>query len=236
MKKGLIFVLFALVSIVSYSQLSWNVKAGMTMNNMTKLEDTKMKLGYTFGVGVDYAITDMWAIQSGLNITAKGWKSEFKDEDKDGKEVKVTNKFNPIYLELPILAAVKFDLTDNMKLVVNAGPYLALGLGGKASMDAPGDPSMKLFKKYSYNSDEADYIEGWGENDDANAERSMMKRFDLGLQYGVGLEFGHYLVNLTGQYGFLKTQDAYKYDIKTDNEEKLSPKNMNFAITVGYKF
>ena len=55
MKKGLIFVLFALVSIVSYSQISWNVKAGMTMNNVTKIEDSKMKLGYTFGVGVDYA-------------------------------------------------------------------------------------------------------------------------------------------------------------------------------------
>ena len=29
MKKGLIFVLFALVSIVSYSQISWNAKVGM---------------------------------------------------------------------------------------------------------------------------------------------------------------------------------------------------------------
>ena len=35
MKKGLIFVLFALVSIVSYSQISWNAKVGMNMSNFT---------------------------------------------------------------------------------------------------------------------------------------------------------------------------------------------------------
>lgn len=234
MKKGLIFVLFALVSIVSYSQISWNVKAGMTMNNMTKLDDTKMKLGYTVGVGADYAINDMWSVQSGLNITAKGWKSDFIGENEDGDDVKYTTKFNPIYLELPILAAVKFDIADNMKLVVNAGPYLAFGLGGKASIDAPGDPSLKLFKKYAADAEESDFIE-WGDDDD-NSKKAMMKRFDLGLQYGVGLEFGHYLVNLSGQYGFVKTQDAYKYDEKTDKYDKISPKNMSFAITVGYKF
>ena len=250
MKKGLIFVLFALVSIVSYSQISWNVKAGMTMNNMTKLDDTKMKLGYTFGVGADYALNDMWSVQSGLNITAKGYKFDLTEEV-NGKMITIAEgKKNPIYLELPILAAVKFNIADNMKLVVNAGPYLAFGLGGKASLDAVGDykkqlesydeptsVDYKLFKKYTADSDEAEYMaDVWKEGDDSNTKRSEMKRFDLGLQYGVGLEFGHYLINLSGQYGFLKTIDTYKYNEKTDKEEKLSPKNMNFAITVGYKF
>ena len=40
MKKGLIFVLFALVSIVSYSQISWNAKVGMNMSNFTGDSDT----------------------------------------------------------------------------------------------------------------------------------------------------------------------------------------------------
>ena len=37
MKKGLIFVLFALVSIVSYSQISWNAKVGMNTVSYTHL-------------------------------------------------------------------------------------------------------------------------------------------------------------------------------------------------------
>ena len=45
MKKGLIFVLFALVSIVSYSQISWNAKVGMNMSNFTGDSDTDMRVG-----------------------------------------------------------------------------------------------------------------------------------------------------------------------------------------------
>ncbi len=232
MKKGLIFVLFALVSIVSYSQISWNVKAGMTMNNVTKIEDSKMKLGYTFGVGVDYAINDMWAIQSGLNLSAKGTKGE-ESYSEDGDTESFKSKVNPVYLEIPILAAVKFPVSDNMKFVVNAGPYIAFGLGGKRTLD------------YSYTS--VDYPD---ENESTStdyklfkkedgAEKAALKRFDLGLQYGIGLEFGHYLVNLSGQYGFINpiNEKGRMGDLMYDeNDKKLSPKNMNFAITVGYKF
>ena len=46
MKKGLIFVLFALVSIVSYSQISWNAKVGMNMSNFTGDSDTDMRVGF----------------------------------------------------------------------------------------------------------------------------------------------------------------------------------------------
>ena len=52
MKKGLIFVLFALVSIVSYSQISWNAKVGMNMSNFTGDADTDMRVGFNVGVSV----------------------------------------------------------------------------------------------------------------------------------------------------------------------------------------
>ena len=66
MKKGLIFVLFALVSIVSYSQISWNAKVGMNMSNFTGDADTDMRVGFNVGVGMEYQFTDMWSIQPSL--------------------------------------------------------------------------------------------------------------------------------------------------------------------------
>ena len=66
MKKGLIFVLFALVSIVSYSQISWNAKVGMNMSNLTGLEENSMKVGFNVGVGMEYQFTEMWSIQPSL--------------------------------------------------------------------------------------------------------------------------------------------------------------------------
>lgn len=108
------------------------------------------------------------------------------------------------YLDIPILAAYKFNISDNTKFVINAGPYLAFGLGGKAKY---GDVDYKLFK-----SDEGDW-----------------KRFDLGIQYGIGLELSdHYLINLTGQNGFICPWDT------EEGEDKC--KNMTFSIGVGYRF
>lgn len=237
MKKGLIFVLFALVSVVSFSQISWNAKVGMTMNNVTKVEDSKMKLGYTFGVGVDYAFSDMWSVQSGLMFASKGTKIDLSYSE-DGDTESDEYKINPVYLEIPILAAVKFPISDNMKFIVNVGPYVAFGLGGKTtndysytSVDYPEDneSGSQSFKLFSKEKDE----------DGNEAEKAALKRFDLGLQYGIGLEFGHYLVNLSGQYGFINpvNEKGYLGDFMYDkNEKKISPKNMSFAISVGYKF
>ena len=40
-------------------------------------------------------------------------------------------KCNPMYLELPILAAARFAIGDGQNIVVKAGPYLAFGIAGK---------------------------------------------------------------------------------------------------------
>lgn len=115
MKKGLIFVLFALVSIVSYSQISWNAKVGMNMSNFTGDMDTDMRIGFNVGVGMEYQFSDMWSIQPSLMFTQKGAKQD---------EVKM----NPMYLEIPVLAAARFAIADNQNIVVKAGLILHLVL------------------------------------------------------------------------------------------------------------
>lgn len=74
MKKSLLFVLFALVTMVSYSQISWNVKAGMNMSNITGDADTDLRIGFNAGVGMEYQFTDTWSIQPSLMFSQKGFK------------------------------------------------------------------------------------------------------------------------------------------------------------------
>ena len=137
MKKSILFVLFALISVAGFSQITgWNAKVGMNFSNVTKYDDAKALPGFQLGVGMDYGFSESWSLQSGLLISSKGYKIE---------DVKV----RPIYLDIPILAAYKFNISDNTKFVINAGPYLAFGLGGKAKDD---NFDLKLFK-----SDEGDW-------------------------------------------------------------------------------
>ena len=176
MKKGLIFVLFALVSIVSYSQVSWNAKVGMNMSNFTGDMDTDMKIGFNVGVGMEYQFTDMWSIQPSLMISQKGGKY-----DEDGETV----KFNPMYLEIPVLAAARFAVTDNQNVVVKAGPYFAFGVAGKVKV---GDEKGDFF----------------GDGDDQYGG----KRFDCGIGVGVAYEINKFFIDLTGEFGLTKIYDG----------------------------
>lgn len=193
MKKFLMTAVLGMFALAGFSQVKWDAKFGMNFSNMTKIDESKALPGFTLGVGMDYGFNENWSLQSGLMISSKGFK--FKEGD-------WKNKYRPIYLDIPILAAYKFNISDNTKFVINAGPYLAIGLGGKNKETDEED--IKLFDKDGYD---------W-------------KRFDLGIQYGIGLELSdRYLINLTGQNGFISPVDGGD-----------DPKNMTFTIGVGYRF
>lgn len=197
MKKLLLTVVLGLCTLAGFSQAKFDVHAGMSMANITN-SDADLKIGYSVGVGMDYAITDMWAFQTGLNFTSKGCK---------GSEKGVDAKINPVYLDIPLLAAIKLPISEGNTFVVNAGPYVGFGLGGKATVESGGaEVGTKLFKK----------IDG--------ADEALMNRCAVGLQYGVGFELGYkYLLNLTGQYGFT---NMFKYNpqiqISAESETKRS--------------
>lgn len=200
MKKVLLTLLLGMFAIAGFSQPRWDVKFGMDFGNMTQMDDSKALPGFTLGVGMDYEFNEHWAFQPGLMITSKGFKM---------KEMGEKYTARPIYLDIPLTAAYKFPITNNVKFVINAGPYLAIGLGGKAKWHIDNAGSEKMFKD-----DGMDW-----------------KRFDLGIQWGVGVELGeHYLVNFTGQNGFIT---PYHFE---DNYDGDKPRNMNFAIGVGYRF
>ena len=193
MKKFLMTAVLGMFALAGFSQVKWDAKFGMNFSNMTKIDESKALPGFTLGVGMDYGFNENWSLQSGLMISSKG----FKFKEGDWKD-----KYRPIYLDIPILAAYKFNISDNTKFVINAGPYLAIGLGGKNKETDEED--IKLFDKDGYD---------W-------------KRFDLGIQYGIGLELSdRYLINLTGQNGFISPVDGGD-----------DPKNMTFTIGVGYLF
>lgn len=213
--KRLSLGLLLLFSVLAVSaQLRWDVKAGMSLSNMSHA-DKDAKFGYTVGLGADYAFSEMFSLQTGVNFTSKGMREVDVDDDWGSYE-KSTFKVFSHYAELPILAAVKFGVVDDFKVVLNAGPYLAIGIGGKEEYSNTAitndDYSLDLFR-----------------------DSGKMNRFDVGLQYGVGFEIDdHLLVNLTGQAGFI-TPYKHPYNVMYGDDGK-SPKNLCFMLSLGYRF
>lgn len=168
MKKGLLLICFALFSVASFAQISgWNVKAGLNASNYYgKNADGDAKLGFVVGAGCEYALTKTIFLQPSLLLTSKG-----------SKAGEIT--MNAMYLELPVMAAARFPMGDNMNVVVNAGPYVAYGVAGKTS--GAGLVSSNTF--------------------------DTLNRFDVGAGLGASLEMGKLVFGIDAKLGALNIVD-----------------------------
>lgn len=208
MKKLLCLVVFlATIGGVQAQEINWGARLGMNIGSISgdkEWDDYKSKIGFHLGVAADYELVQSLFLESGLYISTKGAKYK-KDGDKD--------IYSLTYLQLPILAAYKFDLGNELKLHVKAGPYLALGLAAKNKMDYSGQKTIKGFGK-----------------SEGNDEKTGLKRFDAGLQFGAGVSKGNYYLGLNYELGLsnLCIEDNWGKDAKA--------KNRNFNISLGYNF
>ncbi len=188
------------------SPLTFGAKTGLNLSNSSAEAgegvDKKTKIGFQLGITADYAFNEALFLQSGLSFTTKGMKIEEKYEDE-----KYKSSTDLSYLQLPVYIGYKINATENTKIVFNAGPYFAYGLSAKLKADGE-DEDYNLYKKYD------------GDN------KAAMKRFDLGIGLGAGVEFGKAVVGLNYELGLANL----------DNADDGGYKNRNFAITIGFKF
>ena len=64
MKKSALFILFALISVAGFSQITgWNAKVGMNISNYTGDADLNAKIGFKLGGGFEYAFDNTWSLQ-----------------------------------------------------------------------------------------------------------------------------------------------------------------------------
>lgn len=131
MKKLILALFIVSISLVSHAQVSWDIRAGANVSGVTNT-DTQMKLGAKAGIGMEYALTDMFALRPSLFFTMKGYSIS---KNNMGFNPKETLKLN--YLEMPVLASFRFKTTDNLTIAFNAGPYVAYRLSKNTDGDLP---------------------------------------------------------------------------------------------------
>ncbi|SBW03388.1 conserved exported hypothetical protein [uncultured Dysgonomonas sp.] len=191
--------------------LTFGVKGGMNISNFSgDFQDTKAKIGFNAGVTLDFALTNDLYLLTGLEFTSKGTKV---NED--------TNlKMNLSYLQLPVHAGYKLTVANDTRIVFHAGPYIAYAADGKWKVKGIED-SVGVF------------------GDEAEAAGLKMKRFDFGLGFGVGAEFGQFNAGLNCDFGLVNIADFGMLDFPGFGEidaSNVSVKNMNVGISLGYKF
>lgn len=227
MKKLLIVIACVLAAVngVNAQGVNFGVRAGMNVANAggdfkdeMKDVDFKSRVGFHVGVIADVELSEKFYLQPGLYFTTKG----LKFEDKEGMGYE--EKYNLNYLELPILASYRFNLSDNVQWQINAGPYFAVGVGGKVK-GTDFDGSDKFEYKY----------DAFGVADeDSDEEKGGLKRFDAGLSFGTGITYNKIYFGIKYDLGLANIADKKAWTDENGKGQKI--RNRNFAISVGYTF
>lgn len=177
MKKILVVVTLALMTLTLSAQedSKITVKAGVGLSSVVGSDaDTKTTFAYKVGASYDFGLSENFSIIPGIELATKGFKSDAVD-----------GNISMSYLQVPIFAAYKFSISDNMKLAIKAGPYVGYGL---------------------YGSDIEWY--GGGETNVFDSDGGY-DRFDVGAIAGISLDFDNFMIGVEYSRGLKKLDSDF---------------------------
>ena len=207
-------------------QPSLMIKGGLNLSNITinkngGVDDNKGLASFQAGLQADLPIGSFFAIQPGVFFTGKGAKVE-SGNTSGNNWYRATTR--PYYIEVPVNAVVKIPLGHQSNFFFGAGPYVAMGVGGKNRVEGQVlGASFSRSENIKFSSDDpfTSTEEGSGYN--------VMRRFDYGLNGTVGIESRHAVFSANYGLGLAKLQSG----TSSSNDELNKYRVLSF--TVGFK-
>jgi len=210
-----------------WMHLGFGIKAGYNNANLSIDDDGTVKdknaiSSFHAGIYLDLPLAPVFSIQPGLMISGKG--SKYTSGDKESPNW-YEAKTNPIYLELPVNAVGKIPLAPNTNIFLGAGPYLAMGIAGKNSVEGQvagigfsDDDNIK------FGDDDP------GNNNNGSSNSGNIKRWDYGINFLGGVEISHFTLNVNYGLGLANIKPG------SDNTDNDKYKNRVFSVSVGFLF
>lgn len=229
MKKvfGLLLISTAMAGAAN-AQLFY-AQGGVNFANITNsgdggTEDNATLTSFNAGLMGRFGLSKTVDLESGVLLTGRGSKAETYFNN--GNDY-VKAKFNPLYVEVPLNLVVNIPLQGNTGLFVNAGPYAAVGVGGKSKLETKLGPLVSESERDIEFSDDDPFT---SEQEDAAYDK--LKRFDFGLNFGAGLDLNK--VILKANYGMGLTKIGSTESNNTaDDKNKYRVFSISLGIPIG---
>ena len=217
MKKVFVAACLAMLSLAASAQVTWNAKLGGGFSSCTTDGDADLKSMFVgkVGVGVEYPLSSNLSLMPSLELALKGAKTEIKEEY-GSYSYSDNEKLNLTYLQIPVLAAYRLNLSNDWNMTIKAGLYFAYALSGK----------LKI--KGTVNGDRFSEKIDIFDEEDMDEDGKTADRFDVGIDLGVDFEYHRFVIGAEFERGFMN------FFPKGDGYAKVY--NQAFYVTVGYKF
>ncbi len=214
MKKLLAtFGVFCL-AITAHAQIY--LQGGLNLANITRTNDgqtEKNKVLTSFNAGImgRWGLSKELDIEAGLLFTGQGSKAETYF---NGGSNYVKSRFNPYYIQAPLNAVVKLPVTKNTNLFFHAGPYIAVGVGGRSKWESRIGPVVSTSSSSIKFSNDDPFT---SEQDDAAYDK--LKRFDYGLNAGAGLDLEFIILKLNYGLGLARINSTEGNNASSDKNK-----------------
>jgi hypothetical protein len=229
MKKVIAFIL--LMMSIGSLKAQWSVtpEVGVTATQRAENMDNEWRSGWKLGVGVEYVLNGLnehFSLKSGLYYMQREssynyWYGQYSPYDYMGGYSYLSGKTNTHFLQVPIMTKYSWNLTEDVKITVATGPYIAFNIGN--------DREWSSFSNIGCDDNyyQGDYGYGYGYNYYGGGyEAGRVRSFDWGLSSSVGIEIKNWVANCG--YDLSLTKESWW------NEAR--PNYRTFSLSVGYKF
>lgn len=194
MKRVLLSLLFTAVFSGAYAQLTWSIKASGGYAMFTgdcSFGELQGKAVGKIGLGAEVPLNRNLSLMPYLELAMKGANWSFSDEYGSQEE-----KYNLMYVQLPILLAYRVNLTSHWNMIFKFGPYVGLGIKGAIKLE-----HKCVDEQYSR---EGDLFNDVGTS-----------RFDYGANIGVDFENHNFMIGVELEKGLGSISD---YDVGFKNQ------------------
>ncbi len=199
--------------------------ANISTNNDGTSDGAKGLSTFHAGAVVDIPLAPMLSLQPGLLLTGKGSKANYYVDPNNHSDNYVKSKFNPLYLELPVNLLVKFPIGNDARIFAGAGPYAAMGIGGKSKTEvSSGGVVTTTSRDIKFNNDDPLTPEQEG------ARYDRLKKFDFGINALAGVEFNRFLVGVNYGWGLEKLNST-----QTNNTQNGNNKYRTLSVSLGVR-
>lgn len=223
MKKKIIITLcLAMTALhgLAQSPLSFHAQAGIgTSQFYGKYSGSDTKIAYKAGIGAVYSLNKTWALQSALEFVSIGGKDEISQIGRA--------RMNEMYLQIPLLVAVRLPLGKEYQAALSVGPYAAIGIAGKTSGKTYDNGSSSLQAGYRFQ------VGTFGSMVDGKMGNN---RFDAGIDVRLVFDYRRFIIGAEAQVGLVKVNEQINQLISNPEEGSYLPKNFATFFTLGYRF
>lgn len=229
MKLKNIILLIGLITLTLASQAQkLRIRGGVNLANVSvqdngRVNESNQLTSFQLGLITDIPlIKSVLSLQPGVIYTGKGAKVQTGMQGQNGY---FSQRFNPRYIEVPLNLIVKLPFAKQSGLFVGAGPYAAVGIGGKVKTDGRLlGANYNFDRKITFSDDDPTTF-----TNEEGTGFGVVRRFDYGVNATAGFEIKTVVVSANYGLGLAKLQSGTTSSNDNNNKHRV------LSFTLGFK-